>query len=295
MGTDELVGAKITRSNTPPNEIQVIRALPDDLKGVNAAKDFDSLSTKEKKTIENWLNKQPNEYVEAKKAEIAGMMDAIKGTIAMTEDANEGLLKLNKYVSKAGQYKGEFRYEDGSKGKFAKKYDSILSEATNQYATGNKMSEDEIIEKYFSVKKSIEDQKAMLEGLKSEQKKLSINQPRKIKLPATPQTTANANVSGEGKTANIKSNIPKTIQKSFDVIKPSIPYEGKLSSGALGEVRKDIAKYTNTNLAYVEEYTKNMGQKEMVKLANDLSDMPIDKRMGIVDKIVKSKILPKGK
>lgn len=276
-----------------------LKVVPDTLKGITEATTFDKMSLKEKNIITEWLNKLPDEYLTNKQEVIKNQMDYTKGTIETMEDVYHDVLSLSKYISKKGKYKGEFRFEDGSNGKFAKTYDTVLSNAFNQYSTNGKLTESEMIDKYFSITKSIAEQKESLIALKEEYKKTEALQPykkaqlNKTKLPPIAQTTTKASVINEGNITSIPKSINNVIKKSPDVIKSSIlPKGGKstqLSTGALSEVKKDIAKYTNTNVDYVKDYTKNMSEKQVVKLSNDLSDMPIKDRMQIVDNIVSTK------
>lgn len=236
-----------------------LKVLPDTLEGITDATDFDKLSSKERDIITKWLNKQPDEYLTNKQQTIKNEIEVAKGTVDTMTDVYANVLGLEKYISKSGQYKGEFRFEDGSKGKFAKGYDEILSNAFNQYSTNGKLTESEMIDKYFSIKKTIQEQKDTIKQLQTEYKKIEALQPYKkaqsstVNLPTTAQITTKANVSGEGKIAKIPSNMNNVIKKSPGVIKPSILPKADKSSIEL-DLAQEAKKYKSA-----EEFIKAQG------------------------------------
>ena len=237
LGSDTTQGAKMSMTSSPAVDAQTMRVIPDDLKGVTPAKDFDLLTDKEKQNIGNWLNKQPDNYIEDNKKKIESYISLANDNIARMKDTYHDVLKLEKYISKRGKYKGEFRWEDGSKGKFAKEYDTILDGAFNQYSTNGKLTEGEMLDKYFSVKKSIQEEKDWLANLLSEQKKLNIKSKPSV-IEAIKANKGSVNIGEMAK--SIKSvTMPKP--------KTDLSVEAKKYKSAEEFVRVKVNSYHGSN------------------------------------------------
>lgn len=131
----------------------------------------ESFGEKDRQKIINFLNKQPDAVVLAEREKLSNLIDGHKAIIDHMEGtgAPDVIKRLNKLTDKKGEFKGELNLNN-AKGNLTKNNDAYLREVFGD--NNNKYSAEELAKKFYDLKESYTNAKALLKDLKSQFKNL---------------------------------------------------------------------------------------------------------------------------